>query len=634
MNRINKFIRNGIEKLKNGSYILRQLATHRKNSLFIKNLTVIMSLLAVLLLIYGINFYSKTQNNINEQLENSNLHILERVQDMGAEVLKTTETIATNVSIQNYTRQFFMTSDEESRKLYEESVDDMIVRYTSVYDYIDSIYVCSLDGKMVTSGKLSEDENVYNDTAFLRGVDSIKETLIVERTKNNVYPYLISFIRPVTVTGSVEDPFGDNKTLGLVCVNLNAEKFGKLLEKADYKKNNFPGVIVADNKGKILYSAQKEQIGLDIKEIEYLSKVKNDSQKFTYRHKNGNNRLIISANKSNYKDMIFVSIAEATDPWDIFMKMLQYILEGMIFVILASILAAGFFAYTSYRPIVRITQMLDSDEAITESLALREKSGEMQFIIENILNNMQKKNEMENEIKDRVVLLRKAMFTALQVQINPHFIYNTLENINWLAVKIAGNDNKVSSSILTLAKLMRYSLETEGYLVSVEDELKNARQYEALLGVRYPGTFEVHWNISDEVLDKKIIRLTLQPIIENAIQHGIRPKREKGLIEINCVISGENILITVEDDGIGMTHEAMDELNNSLSKEYLLESNHVGLRNVNQRLKIVFGESYGLKLSERDDGKQGMKVILTIPAFRNDYDNGNDMFLYGKKFNS
>lgn len=628
-----KYISGSIEKLKNGSYILRQLAMHRKNSLFIKNLAVIMSMLAVLLLIYGVNFYTKTQNNINEQLENNNLNILDRVQDMGAETLKTAETIAINVAIKDYTRQYLLTSDEQSRKIYEENIDEMILRYTTVYDYIDSIYVYSPDKGTVVTGQKYESQDVYSDVGFLDDYSDTKEITVIARKKRGVYPYLISIIRPVTVGGLVEESYGYNETLGVVCVNLNAEKYGELLEKADYKKQSYPGVIIADNNNLILYSSKKEQIGLKTSDVTYLSEMGANDKSHTYRYKNGSERLIISANKSSYRDLVFVSIASATDPWEIFLKMLQYIFEGMIFVFFASILAAGFLAYASYKPIVRISQILDQDEAVAQSLALREKSGEMQFIIDNILNNMQKKNEMESEIKERVILLRKAMFTALQVQINPHFIYNTLENINWLAVKIAGKDNKVSSSVLTLAKLMRYSLETEGYFVTIGDEISNAKQYAELLEVRYPGAFEVVWNVSEDALKEKTIRLTLQPLIENAIQHGIRPKREKGLIEINCKLENNDICVSVVDDGVGMTEEEIEKLNNSLAEEYLLESKHVGLRNVNQRLKIVFGENYGLHLSKRKDGKQGLEVILSIPITGTELAGENDLFMDQKKFN-
>lgn len=633
MEKIKRYISGSIEKLKNGSYILRQVARHRRNSQFIKNLAIIMSMLAVLLLIYGINFYTKTQNNINEQLENNNLNILDRVQDMGSETLKTTETIATNVAIKEYTRQYLLTSDEQSRKIYKENIDEMIIRYTSVYDFIDSIYVYSPDKKTVVYGQKYENKDVYSDASFLENYSDTNKITVIARKKRGVYPYLISIIRPVTVSGPVEDSYEYNEPLGVVCINLNAEKYGELLEKADYKKQSFPGVIIATNEYEILYSSQKDQIGLKTDNVPYLGKVNANNGRYTYRYKNDNERLIVSSNKSSYRDLIFVSIASATDPWEIFLKMLQYIFEGMIFVVFASVLAAGFLAYTAYKPIVRISQILDQDEAAMQSLALHEKSGEMQFIIDNILHNMQKKNEMESEIKERVVLLRKAMFTALQVQINPHFIYNTLENINWLAVKLAGNDNKVSSSVLTLAKLMRYSLETEGYFVTIGDEISNAKQYAELLKVRYPGVFEIEWNVSDEVLKENIIRLTLQPIIENAIQHGIRPKREKGLIEINCELKNGDICVSVVDDGIGMTQEEMENINNSLAEEYLLESKHVGLRNVNQRLKIVFGENYGLHLSNREDGKQGLAVLLSIPITATDIVGENELFIYGKKFN-
>lgn len=600
--------------LNNGRYMLAQLGKYRRGSLFARNLVIIAVLLFCLLLVNGINFYVKIQENLNRELENSNQYLLGRVQDMGVNVLKTAETIATNIAVQESTQMYVVTEDVKDAEAYELEMASFIKMYTLVYDYLDSIYISSLPHNRMTEGKGSTSLESFSDAAFLQSTENMKDVLIFSRKKKNLFPNLITIIRPVTINGSLESAEGENNITGMVSVNINAKKLGKLLHQLDTEDEKFSDIIILNQDKIVLYSAESEQIGMSARDIPVLQKCQDTASAFSYQTATSDGDVIVSAMDADYSGLTFVSVMPATNSGTMFLQTVQYILEGMIFALVGSVLAAGVIAYTSYQPIISISQILNEDLAQAETVPLKEKSGEMKFITENILKNIQKTREMEYELKERVLLLRRAMFTALQVQINPHFIYNTLENINWLAVRLSGSENHVSSSILALARLMRYSLETEGYLVSVSDELGHANEYVELLQVRYPGIFEVQWQVAPEVLSAKIIRLALQPLLENAIQHGIRPKRAKGTILIAGEKREDKIYLSVTDDGIGIEAGEMERLNTRLSEEYLLESGHVGLRNVNQRLKIIFGGSYGLQLMQRADGKQGLTVLLVVPA--------------------
>ena len=151
-------------------------------------------------------------------------------------------------------------------------------------------------------------------------------------------------------------------------------------------------------------------------------------------------------------------------------------------------------------------------------------------------------------------------------------------------------------------------------LVSIEQELDYVKKYIYLLEFRYPDKFTVIWDINDDVLAYKIVKLSIQPLVENAVYHGIKPKRQKGSITIRSYLNGNTICLEVEDDGVGLKEEKVDEIKTLLSQDYTVEVEHLGLRNINQRVKLIFGEEFGITLKSKLN--QGSIVTITIPSIK------------------
>ena len=218
---------------------------------------------------------------------------------------------------------------------------------------------------------------------------------------------------------------------------------------------------------------------------------------------------------------------------------------------------------------------------------------------------------MAEILEERMKLLRKSQYDMLQTQINPHFLYNTLETINWMAYNMSNSENPVSKSLINLASFFRNTL-TSGYFVSIENEIKYTKEYVNILVLRYGDLFDIEWDIDESILSYTIIKICLQPIIENAVYHGIKQKNDKGLIKIKGLCDDNNIILIVSDDGVGIEKDALDELNKTLSEtSFTNEKSHIGLSNVNQRIKIIFGDSYGIHV-ESTVGV-GTDVYVTIP---------------------
>ncbi len=153
---------------------------------------------------------------------------------------------------------------------------------------------------------------------------------------------------------------------------------------------------------------------------------------------------------------------------------------------------------------------------------------------------------------------------------NPHFLYNTLEAINWTTIDLTNGQNDASDMITQLSNMLRYSLDGEQF-ASLEDEVECCKTYIEIMKTRYKDKIEAEWLIQEDIKACKIMKLTLQPIIENAIYHGIKPKRMKGVIHISCQLHSETLMIIVTDNGVGMSQDDVTKINSKINNKYLLK---------------------------------------------------------------
>lgn len=203
---------------------------------------------------------------------------------------------------------------------------------------------------------------------------------------------------------------------------------------------------------------------------------------------------------------------------------------------------------------------------------------------------------------------QKADMRALQNQINPHFIYNTLESIRMLAE--SNDDPRVAKLTYLLGLQMRYSIVRGEETVTIRQELEHVQNYYQLLQIRFPDKFRLHMDIPEEFLELPVIKLVFQPIVENAVFHGLDQKVGLGTLSITAWSENEAVVFCVEDDGIGMDEATLQSLNNNLQNVIDGERFGIGLRNVNERIRLHYGSSFGL-LVESELGV-GTRVILRI----------------------
>lgn len=284
----------------------------------------------------------------------------------------------------------------------------------------------------------------------------------------------------------------------------------------------------------------------------------------------------------------------------------------MVFaVFLLVILLAIGMSYYSIRPINNIIDFIESENS--KGLPnVFVSTDELNYIIEYATELLKAKNEADNNLSKNTLNLKKAYNLALQSQINPHFLSNTLETINWRSIQLNGGNNDISKMIGKLGKIYDYLLKSNEYLVTVKDELAYTELYSEILSTRYKNKFELEWNIDKNILKYKVIKLSLQPILENAVYHGIKPSGRIGKINFDGGFSPDgDICFKISDNGVGMSEEALLGIRNDLKKRFDIFDEHIGLANVNQRIKMVYKEKYDLTIESEEN--KGTTVTMLIP---------------------
>lgn len=294
----------------------------------------------------------------------------------------------------------------------------------------------------------------------------------------------------------------------------------------------------------------------------------------------------------------------------VFLQMIQgsiiliVILMGITFVISVTIPRS---ITKPIRYLGKITEQVSRGDLKIRS---RIKSGAEVKILSDSLNLMiQRISDLFETVKAEQKNLREAELELLQLQINPHFLYNTLDTIVWLAE--AGKQREVVSMVGSLSEFFRSSLNQGKDIITIEDETLHFTCYLKIQQVRYQDILDYEISIADEIGKCLIPKITLQPLIENALYHGIKNKRGRGKITVSGEVREGKCRLTVEDNGIGMTEERLQEVIEAINNRNGNKRDFYALYNVNERIQLKFGEEYGLQIHSIYG--EGTRVEVSLP---------------------
>ncbi len=282
----------------------------------------------------------------------------------------------------------------------------------------------------------------------------------------------------------------------------------------------------------------------------------------------------------------------------------------LLLVLVTAILVGSFFSWMLAKPVKRLTGAMEEFEKNTENFRFEpvEGAGEITSLSASFGHMVLRIQYLMEKVRQEEISLRKTELKALQAQINPHFLYNTLDSIAWMCEE--ERSKEAVEMVNALARLFRISISKGHELISLEKELEHAKSYLKIQNFRYKNQFTYEFDVEESCLPYLCNKITLQPMIENAIYHGLNRMVDEGKIRITVREEENAVVMTVEDNGVGMTEETCREI---LRREPG-ERTGIGIKNVNDRIQIYFGEEYGIRIASEPD--VGTLVEIRIPKLR------------------
>lgn len=298
---------------------------------------------------------------------------------------------------------------------------------------------------------------------------------------------------------------------------------------------------------------------------------------------------------------------------DDYQKFYTWMLRFCLIALVGVVVAVGIMSYliplSITRPFKELSQMTDEIAKGNLSVRANVNTGVEATALSNSMNTMiDKINELLEQVTTEQIRLRKAEFELLQAQINPHFLYNTLDAIIWLAE--AGEQKRVVGMVRNLSDFFRTSLNQGKDINSIKEEMLHVKSYLEIQHVRYQDILSYDIEVPEALYIYSIPKITIQPLVENALYHGIKNKRGMGHISIRGEAGEKDFTITVTDDGIGIDETRLRQVQSGIQNKVLTGKDFYGLYNVCERIRLNFGEEYGIFIESVYGEGTSVRVIL------------------------
>ena len=500
-------------------------------------------------------------------------------------------------------------NENEKTREYNDIVEcyqDMKALYSSYPEVIDSLYFEFGDGNSIPLYKdmFLEQKDVKWDDLFQKEYEGNFGYYWINRHEEQIFRtknprYVISLIQNLKNIKEENTSF--------MVLNFKSTYIEKILEETRISENGYMMMISQD--GRLGGEEKEEKYQLSDSDIEKILGREEQNTIYETTGENNKEKLFVYCDTLKMNGWTIVSVVPEKD----LLSSMKEFLPVLIGVIASLFLLATIFFMLSAgritKPIERLTnQVIEFQTNQDISFDAGENAGyEVQILSTGLTGLKNRVEELLNQVRKEQEEKTKLELLILQEQIKPHFLYNTLASIKQL-ISMEENE-KAENMCEALSRFYRIGLSDGKDFITIKEEAEHVENYLLIQRYRYNTNFEYSINISERILDEKLLKLSLQPLVENAIYHGIKKKEEYGMIIISGYEKDDYIYLEVFDDGAGMTKDQLAELKETVNKRELNENTkHFGLSNVNHRLKLYFGEEARLEF----ESTEGMYTQVTM----------------------
>ena len=557
----------------NFKFLPKNLTKYKWDSIFVRYMLVLLITFLIILAITSAilltNVNTLHRNNNDRLFDKITFQAQNSIDKVENSVIKGTSALVGHNKLTLITNSYDITNDYFLQAY--DSISEILKYMHLDSDFISSVYIYATNSNYVYV--------INNAPVAASYIKNFADKEILKIFENEDEPFVFRNVTingvPYTYLTYSQKTSNNAKPSGYIVYNIDVSQFFKMF--------NCPAHLI-DKNNNILFSTN---------DTVFNSTEKLQNAKSTEIHAIpfavGGYSVVLE----NPETRILIS------PWTYFLLVL--------FVIVVAFFLAFFIATVLYNHIDKICKLVQSPFAMQDNNS--KVSAECSFINSKLQDLVLKSGNMNDELTRKLMQLNDIQATALQLQISPHFLFNTLNLISSISLAESNKDTKITIVVDLLSKMLSTILDTSNLVCSLEDELTYTKQYIEIQKYKYED-FDVIWNINKNDLNIPIVKFTLQPIIENAIHHGISGI-ENGII----VVSGTRnkftgkYEITITDNGFGITNEKEKSINSNLQYDSSPKTS-IGLWNTNKRLQILLGKEYGCKIKALE---KGTSVIITLP---------------------
>lgn len=552
-------------------------------------ITIVITFISLSAVVILLNIISNRFNKmIDYSTQSNNIQIVENV----------------TLNIENYINEMISVS-ESVPDILNSTINEGISEHNYFFlrEDIDTVAVFDSNGVLVMNTQntqIKTNADIKNQSWFNTLVPGSKLINIssphVQQLYEGNYMWVISLSKNI----SWEDNEGNTKT-GVLLVDLNFKKINDLCSK---KLGEDGYIYIVNNNGKIIFHPRQQTIYAGIVEDDVIltSNVPEGNTIVETKDK----RISVSSKEISSVSWKVVGISSLKGILSFDNGLVNYIKTISVFAFFSVLFSSIAISILITRPIRKLIILMkkvekgdlktySNEKGLYEIKELSKSFNEMVYQIDFLI----KKNSEEQK------RLRKSEMKTLQAQITPHFLYNTLGSISWLAEN--GDSENVIKMIDALAKFFRISLSGGKDSITVDSELKHAENYLIIQKMRYNDQFDYSIDCDEETLNLQTVKIVLQPIIENAISHGVGNSIDKGHINIKAFHTQENLIFKVSDNGCGIKPQQLKNILNTATSS----KSGIGIKNVNSRIQLMCGAQYGLRYESEPD--EGTTVTITLP---------------------
>ena len=469
---------------------------------------------------------------------------------------------------------------------------------------IESISVFTEDGKMMVSTSnlpLKKGLDVKSEDWFQKVIEEPGKINFSNPHVQNLYKGEHRWV----VSLSKEVKYNKNgKEIRLIAlVDMKFTSIDELCHLIELGKKGY--VYIINNDGIIIYHPQQQLIYTGLKNEKIDFAVNNEDG--SYIQNNNGEKTVMTIKTVGYTGWKIVGISYynemVTSKKEIYYYIISVVAVSIIVLFVMSLIISARISL----PIKKLEKLMARVEKGELDIYAEIKGEDEVKQLSKTFNSMisRIRNLMDEIFKEQEAK-RKSEIKALQAQINPHFLYNTLDSIVWMAEN--GESKGVITMVIALANLFRTSISRGKEIIKIKDELENARSYLVIQQMRYTDKFDYIIEADEAVLEYRTFKIVLQPIIENSIYHGIKRMVDRGMIKVTAEIIDDKLLLQVIDNGLGMSKETAESI---LSKEPKGKvSSGIGVKNVHERIQLYFGNEYGLEIESELEVGTCVKIWL------------------------